>query len=66
MGGTTINVPDDVVEKLKAIAKKLDFLGQILPGGDFVADQDGKVKLLGIIDPNSKSKLFPNLKDGGL
>ena len=56
-GGSTINVPDDVVKKLKAIAKKLDFLGKVLPGGDFVADQDGKISFLGIIDPNRKQAL---------
>ena len=51
-GGATINVPDGVVKKLKAIAKKLDSLGKVLPGGDFVADQDGRIRLLGFVDSN--------------
>jgi len=59
-------VPDKVAKKITAIGKKLDFLRKILPGGYFIAGSDGKVKLLGIIDPNSKSKFFPDLKDGGL
>jgi len=59
-------VPDKVVKKIISIGKKFDFLHKILPGAFFSADSDGKIKLHGIIDPNSKGKLFPDLKDGGL
>lgn len=45
--------------------KKLDFLRKSLPSGYFITGSDGKVKFLGIIDPNSKSKFFPDLEDGG-
>ena len=59
-------MPDKVAKKIIAIGKKFDFLHKILPGAFFSADSDGKIKLHGIIDPNSKGKLFPDLKDGGL
>jgi hypothetical protein len=59
-------VPDNVAKKIIAIGKELDFLRKVLPSGYFIAGSDGKVKLLGIIDPNSKSKFFPDLKDGSL
>ena len=62
----TIKVPDVIRKKLDAIGKKLNYINRVLPGGLFVADSDGKIELLGIIDPNSKSRIFPDLKDGGL
>jgi hypothetical protein len=65
-GGVTIKVPDVIRKKLDAIGKKLNYINRVLPGGLFVADSDGKIELLGIIDPNSKSRIFPDLKDGGL
>ena len=64
--GKSFRIPDAVAKRLDAAMKKLSWLHKILPGADLYADSDGKVHLRGIIDPKSKSKIFPDLKDGGL
>jgi hypothetical protein len=62
----SFKLPAAVAKKLNATMKKLNWLHQILPGAVFSVNPDGKIKLLGVVDPNSKKNIFSDLKDGGL